>query len=58
MDKNSEIKFIGQSIMKQILGLLSVINLDSLIKKRHADYYWNCFTVKAQLAALLFGILN
>jgi hypothetical protein len=37
MDKNSEVKFIGQPILKQILDLLSVINLDSLIKKHQTD---------------------
>lgn len=58
MDKNSEIKFIGQPILKQILGLLSVINLDSLVKKHQADYYYKRFTANTQLVTKLFGILS
>ena len=58
MDKVSEIKLVGQPIFKQIIGLLSVINLDSLIKKHKADYYYKAFKSKTQLITMLFGILS
>lgn len=58
MDKVSEIKLVGQPIFKQIIGLLSVINLDSLIEKHKADYYYKAFKSKTQLITMLFGILS
>jgi hypothetical protein len=32
MDKNTEIKFIGQSIFKQILNLVNKVNIPSIIR--------------------------
>ena len=58
MDKVSEIKLVGQPIFKQIIGLLSVINLDSLIEKHKADYYYKAFKSKTQLITMHFGILS
>lgn len=58
MDKNSEIKLVGQPIFKQILDLLGVINLESIIKNHKADYYYKSFKAKTQLITMLFGILS
>jgi hypothetical protein len=32
MSKNTEIKFVGQPIFKQIIGLLDAINISSIVK--------------------------
>jgi hypothetical protein len=58
MGKDSEIKLVGQPIFKQIVDLLCVINLDALIKKHKADYYYKAFKAKTQLITMLFGILS
>jgi len=58
MCKSSEIKLVGQPILKQIYDLLSVINLKGLINKHEADRYYKSFKSKTQLITLLFGILS
>jgi hypothetical protein len=58
MSKNTEIKFVGHPIFKQIIGLLDAINLKSLIIKHNADYYYKAFKAKAQLTTMLCGILS
>jgi hypothetical protein len=58
MGKNTEIKFVGQPIFKQILKLIDSIELDWLIKKHDADRYYKTFRSKDHLITLLFGILS
>lgn len=58
MDKNSEIKLVGQPIFKQILDLLGVINLESIINKHEADRYYKSFKARTHLITMLFGILS
>jgi hypothetical protein len=58
MGKNTEIKFVGQPIFKQILGLLDVINLQSIIKRNESDKYYNVYSSRTQLVTMLFGILS
>jgi hypothetical protein len=58
MCKDNEIKLVGQPIFKQIVDLLGVINLDTLIKKHKADYYYKSFKAKTHLITMLFGILS
>jgi len=58
MCKDSEIKLVGQPIFKQIVDILGVINLDSLIMKHKADYYYKAFKSKTHLITMLFGILS
>jgi hypothetical protein len=58
MGKNTEIKFVGQPIFKQILKLIDSIELDWLIKKHDADRYYKSFRSKDHLITLLFGILS
>jgi hypothetical protein len=41
MDKNSEIKFVGQPIFKQIINLVDDVDLQRLINKHNSDYYYN-----------------
>ena len=58
MDKDNEIKFVGQPIFKQILNLISDSSLKSLINKHKADYYYKAFKAKTHLTTMLFGILS
>ncbi len=58
MDKNSEIKFVGQPIFKQIISLIDAVNLQGIINKHNSDYYYKAFKTKAHLTTLLFGILS
>jgi hypothetical protein len=58
MSKNTEIKFVGQPIFKQVINLIDGINLTSLVKKHNADYYYKAFKAKTQLITVLFGIFS
>ena len=58
MDKNNEIKFVGQPIFKQIVNLLDAVNLQGIINKHNSDYYYKAFKTKSHLITLLFGILS
>ena len=58
MDKNTEIKFVGQPIFKQVLGLLDAISIKILVDKHNADHYYKAFKAKTQLITVLFGILS
>lgn len=58
MGKNTEIKFVGQPIFKQILDLLENIDLKSIIKRNDSDKYYKVYSSRTQLFTRLFGILS
>jgi hypothetical protein len=58
MDKNTEIKFVGQPIFKQIISLVDAISIKSLVKKHNADHYYKAFKAKTHLITMLFGIIS
>ena len=58
MNKNTEIKFVGQPIFKQILDLIKVVNIGAIVKKHESDKYYKAFKARTQLIMLLFGILS
>lgn len=58
MSKNTEIKFVGQPIFKQVVNLIEAVNLNGIIKKHQADHYYKAFKAKAHLVTMLFGILG
>ena len=58
MSKNTEIKFVGQPILKQILNLVDAVNIQSLIRKHNSDYYYKAFKSRTHLITMLFGILS
>ena len=41
MGKNTEIKFVGQPIFKQVISLIDGISLIGAVKKHDADYYYH-----------------
>ena len=56
--KHSEIKFVGQPILKQILNLVEAVNIQSLVRKHNSDYYYKTFGSRIHLITMLFGILS
>ncbi|WP_159523583.1 DUF4372 domain-containing protein [Sunxiuqinia indica] len=59
MSKNTELKFVGQPIFKQVISLIDGISLNSIVKKHNADYYYyKAFKAKTHLVTVLFGILS
>jgi hypothetical protein len=58
MGKNTEIKFVGQPIFKQVINLLNGISIKSIVKKHNTDHYYKAFKAKTQLITVLFGILS
>jgi hypothetical protein len=58
MSKNTEIKFVGQPIFKQILNLVDAVNIQSLVRKHNSDYYYKAFKSRTHLITMLFGILS
>jgi hypothetical protein len=58
MSKNSEIKFVGQPIFRQIINLIDSIDIKGLVQKHNSDYYYKAYKSKTQLIVMLFGILS
>ena len=58
MGKNTEIKFVGQPIFRQIINLIDSIDIKGLIQKHNSDYYYKAFKSRTHLIVMLFGILS
>jgi len=58
MSKNTEIKFVGQPIFKQIVNLTDAVDIQGLIRKHNSDYYYKAFKTRTHLFTMLFGILS
>src|SRR5690554_98467 len=58
MDKDKEIRFVGQPILKQILKLIDSVNVQDLINKHQSDYYYKAFKTRTHIITMLFGILS
>jgi len=58
MGKNTEIKFVGQPIYKQIISLVEKVNISSIIKAHESDRYYKAFKSRTHLITMLFGILS
>ena len=58
MSKNTEIKFVGQPIFRQIINLIEAIDIKGLVRKHNSDYYYKAYKSKTQLIVMLFGILS
>ncbi|CAN5350502.1 hypothetical protein BH23BAC1_BH23BAC1_08680 [soil metagenome] len=55
MGKDTEIKFVGQLIFKQVINLLGGININSLVKKHNAYHYYKAFKARTHLIIVLFA---
>ncbi len=58
MSKNTEIKFVGQPIFKQIINLIEKVNISALIKAHDSDRYYKAFKSRTHLITMMFGILS
>ncbi len=58
MDKNTEIKFVGQPIFSQLLELISKSEFNKLVKQTKSDHYYKSFHCWTHLVTMLFGILS
>jgi hypothetical protein len=58
MSKNTEIKFVGQPIFKQIVNLAYAVNIQGIVRKHNSDYYYKAFKTRTHLITMLFGILS
>lgn len=58
MSKDTEIKFVGQPIFKQIINLIETIDIKGIIRRNNSDHYYKAFKSKTQLILMLFGILS
>ena len=58
MSKNTEIKFVGQPIFKQIINLIEKVNISSIIKEHDSDRYYKAFKSRTHLITMMFGILS
>jgi hypothetical protein len=58
MSKNTEIKFVGQPIFKQIINLIEKVNISSIIKAHDSDRYYKAFKSRTHLITMMFGILS
>ena len=58
MDKDKEIRFVGQPILKQILRLIDAVNIQALINKHQSDHYYKAFKTRTQIVTILFGIFS
>lgn len=58
MSKNTEIKFVGQPIFKQIINLIEKVNISSIIKEHDSDRYYKAFKSRTHIITMMFGILS
>ena len=58
MDKNTEIKFVGQPIFGQILKLIDKADFNRIVKEKNSDYYYKAFKSWTHTVTMLFGILS
>jgi hypothetical protein len=58
MDKDKQIRFVGQPILKQIFHLIDSVNIQSLINKYQSDHYYKAFKTRTHIITMLFGILS
>lgn len=58
MSKNTEIKFVGQPIFKQIINLIEKVNISSIIKEHESDRYYKAFKSRTHIITMMFGILS
>lgn len=58
MNKDTEIKFVGQPVFGQILKLVDKSTFIELVKQKKSDYYYKAFGSWNHLVTMLFGILS
>ena len=58
MNKDTEIKFVGQPVFGQILKLIDKTTFIELVREKKSDYYYKSFGSWDHIVTMLFGILS
>lgn len=58
MSKNTEIKLVGQPILKQVLNLVDSSVFKRLVAERSSDRYYKSFKSWPHFVTMMFGILS
>jgi len=58
MVKNTEIKLVGQSILKQVLNLVDSVDFKRLVESKSSDRYYKSFKTWPHFVTMMFGILS
>ena len=58
MVKNTEIKLVGQPILKQVLNLVDSVVFKRLVDSKSSDRYYKSFKTWPHFVTMLFGILS
>jgi len=58
MNKDTEIKYVGQPIFGQIIKLINKSTFAQLVRDKKSDRYYKTFKSWEQLISMLFGILS
>lgn len=58
MVKNTEIKLVGQPILKQVLNLVDSIVFKRLVESKSSDRYYKSFKTWPHFVTMMFGILS
>lgn len=58
MVKNTEIKLVGQPILKQVLNLVDSVAFKWLVESKRSDRYYKSFKTWPHFVTMMFGILS
>ena len=58
MVKNTEIKLVGQPILKQVLNLVDSVAFKRLVESKCSDRYYKSFKTWPHFVTMMFGILS
>lgn len=58
MSKNTEIKLVGQPIIKQVLNLIDKAAFNRLVSENKSDRYYKSFKTWPHFVTMMFGILS
>lgn len=58
MVKNTEIKLVGQPILKQVLNLVDSVVFKRLVESKSSDRYYKSFKTWPHFVTIMFGILS
>jgi hypothetical protein len=58
MVKNTEIKLVGQPILKQVLNLVDSVVFKRLVESKSSDRYYKSFKTWPHFVTMMFGILS
>ena len=58
MVKNTEIKLVGQPILKQVLNLVDRVVFKGLVASKSSDRYYKSFKTWPHFVTMMFGILS